>query len=77
MTTRFDTRVREESFLMTRAEWWRKRVIYQFYPPSYFDSNADAIGVSAAESPAGPRCKSGVDPSRLLPFRQPTTACAL
>ena len=29
---------------MSRAEWWRGAVIYQIYPRSFFDSNADGIG---------------------------------
>jgi hypothetical protein len=40
-TERFDTRGREESFLMTRAEWWRCWSFCQFFPRSFFDSNAE------------------------------------
>ncbi len=29
---------------MTTADWWRGAVIYQIYPRSFFDSNADGIG---------------------------------
>ena len=25
-------------------KWWRKSVIYQIYPKSFFDSNGDGIG---------------------------------
>ena len=35
----------QETVVSTRsAEWWRQAVVYEIYPRSFADSNADGIG---------------------------------
>jgi hypothetical protein len=62
---------------MTRAEWWRERVIYKFHPYGNFHSIADAMGFSVAGSPVGSPGRSGVAAFPLVPLRQPRAACTL
>lgn len=52
-----------------RADWWRQAVVYEIYPRSFADSNADGIGdlrgiASRVDYLAG----LGVDAIWLTPF---------
>ena len=54
---------------MTRAEWWRGAVIYQIYPRSFFDSNADGIGdLPGVTARLDYVASLGVDAIWLCPF---------
>ncbi|TWE13436.1 glycoside hydrolase family 13 protein [Rudaeicoccus suwonensis] len=51
------------------AEWWRRAVIYQIYPRSWADSNADGIGDLPGITARLPYLKTlGVDAIWLSPF---------
>ncbi|MDR0416468.1 MAG: glycoside hydrolase family 13 protein [Propionibacteriaceae bacterium] len=51
------------------AEWWRSAVVYQIYPRSFADSDADGIGdLRGAASRAGYLRRLGVDAVWLSPF---------
>jgi alpha-glucosidase len=52
-----------------RSPWWRGCVLYQIYPRSFFDSNADGIGdLPGITSKLGHVASLGVDGIWLSPF---------
>jgi alpha-glucosidase len=54
---------------MTEAQWWRGAVIYQIYPRSFFDSNADGIGdLPGVTARLDYVASLGVDAIWLCPF---------
>ena len=51
------------------ADWWRQAVVYQVYPRSFADSNADSIGDIAGVTSRVPYLAAlGVDAVWLSPF---------
>ena len=51
------------------ADWWRQAVVYQVYPRSFADSNADGIGdIAGVTSRIGYLAGLGVDAIWLSPF---------
>jgi Alpha amylase, catalytic domain len=51
------------------ADWWRQAVVYQVYPRSFADSNADGIGdLAGVASRIGYLAALGVDAIWLSPF---------
>lgn len=56
-------------FLRGPADWWRQAVIYQIYPRSFFDSNADGLGdIKGIISKVDYISSLGVDAVWLSPF---------
>jgi alpha-glucosidase len=54
---------------MTQDQWWRGAVIYQIYPRSFFDSNADGIGdLPGVTARLDYVASLGVDAIWLCPF---------
>jgi alpha-glucosidase len=54
---------------MTEATWWRGAVVYQIYPRSFFDSNADGIGdLPGVTARLDYVASLGVDAVWLCPF---------
>jgi alpha-glucosidase len=54
---------------MTQAQWWRGAVIYQIYPRSFFDSNADGVGdLPGVTARLDYVASLGVDAIWLCPF---------
>ena len=65
----FDPNVEHESNVLHDPDWWRGAVIYQIYPRSYQDSNADGIGDLAGIIHRLPHVASlNVDAIWLSPF---------
>jgi alpha-glucosidase len=59
----------EYTFLKGDAHWWRQAVIYQIYPRSFADSNADGIGDLKGIISRVPYLKAlGVDAVWMSPF---------
>jgi alpha-glucosidase len=55
--------------LLPDAPWWRQAVIYQIYPRSFADSNADGVGdLAGITSRVGYLASLGVDALWLSPF---------
>src|SRR5690242_4719406 len=51
------------------ADWWRRAVVYQVYPRSFADSNADGLGdIPGVTSRIGYLANLGVDAIWLSPF---------
>ena len=64
-----DPRVESKSILASDPDWWRGAVIYQIYPRSYQDSNADGIGDLSGIIHRLPHVASlGVDAIWVSPF---------
>ena len=65
----FDPAVATESIVISDPDWWRGAVIYQIYPRSFQDSNADGIGDLSGIIHRLPHVASlGVDAIWLSPF---------
>lgn len=65
----FDPSVAQQSRIQPDPDWWRGAVIYQIYPRSYQDSNADGIGDLSGIIHRLPHVASlGVDAIWLSPF---------
>ena len=59
----------EHTFLKGDKDWWRQAVIYQIYPRSFADANADGIGDLKGIISKVPYLKSlGIDAVWLSPF---------
>ena len=55
--------------LNTNADWWRQAVVYQIYPRSFADSNADGLGdIPGITSRVGYLSDLGIDAVWLSPF---------
>ena len=53
----------------TDADWWRQAVVYQVYPRSFADSDADGIGdIRGVTSRIGYLAALGIDAIWLSPF---------
>src|ERR1700709_1469782 len=53
---------------MTEALWWQRGVIYQVYPRSFQDSDADGIGdLAGIRQRLGHLCELGVDAVWISP----------
>ena len=54
---------------MSTSEWWRQAVVYQIYPRSFADANADGIGdLRGISSRIGYLATLGIDAVWLSPF---------
>ncbi|MDJ0820502.1 MAG: alpha-amylase family glycosyl hydrolase [Paracoccaceae bacterium] len=63
------SQIKLESAIVQDPEWWRGAVIYQIYPRSYQDSNADGIGDLLGIAHRLPHVASlGVDAVWISPF---------
>ncbi|MEY3677517.1 MAG: hypothetical protein RL351_744, partial [Actinomycetota bacterium] len=59
----------EYTFLKGDKNWWRQAVIYQIYPRSFADGNADGIGDLKGIISRVPYLKSlGIDAVWISPF---------
>jgi alpha-glucosidase len=59
----------KNTFLAGDESWWRQAVVYQIYPRSFKDSNADGIGdIPGITSKMGYLASLGIDAVWLSPF---------
>ena len=59
----------ETSSITADATWWRQAVVYQVYPRSFADSNADGLGdIRGVTQKADYLAGLGVDAVWLSPF---------
>ncbi len=59
----------ENTFLAGDAHWWRQAVVYQIYPRSFKDSNADGMGdIPGITSKMDYLAQLGIDAIWLSPF---------